>query len=100
MWRSTSHRPRGRVGDLSAEYEETTNTLVGQINELGEVKVQRQWLYYQGYINTHEQSVGGRQHAGEIAAQDITADVIRLESSIDALRVKSTFLAEMLRHGG
>lgn len=84
--------------ELIDEYERTTKTLFSQLNELGEVKVQRQWVYYQGYMNSHEQSVGGRQHSGEVAAEDVTADVIRLESSIEAARVMSGFLSEMLRH--
>lgn len=84
--------------ELVEEYDSITSTLSGQIMELAEVKIARQWVYYQGYANSHETSVSGRERSGEVAAEEMTADVIRLESSIESLRVLSTFLAELLRH--
>ena len=84
--------------ELVEEYERTTKTLSGQITELGLIKVQRAWLFDQGYMNNAETTVSGRERAGDHAALSVTEDMIRLEANIESGRVLSAFLSDLLSH--
>lgn len=59
--------------------------------ELAEVKIQYLYVFHQGYMNSHETSVSGRERSGEIAAAAIKEDEIRLEANIASLTVMRDF---------
>ncbi len=84
--------------ELVEELDAVSSALSGAILELSEVKVQYLWLFHQGYQNSHESSVAGRDRSGEIAAGEIKEDETRLTSNIESLMVIRDFLAELLRY--
>lgn len=94
------HRPYSRLSpeELVEEFDSVSSSLSGAVMELSEVKIQYLWLYHQGYLNSYESSVSGRERSGEIAAEELMNDQIRLEANIESLSVLRDFLAVLLRH--
>jgi hypothetical protein len=72
-------------GELAGEYERTCRELAASYTELGEVKIQYNWLYLRGYKDSVSTSVSGRDRDGEIAAMSVKEDQLRLEGEIGAL---------------
>jgi hypothetical protein len=70
---------------LTEELATTSTKLAAAYTELAQVKIQYLWLYNQGYQHTHETSVSGREHAGEIAAMSVKEDELTLEGNIASL---------------
>jgi hypothetical protein len=82
--------------ELVEEFDSVASALCGSILELAEVKVSYAYYYNLGYQNTHETSVSGRARSGEIAAQSMAEDEVRLQASVDSLRVLMDCLAKLL----
>jgi hypothetical protein len=73
------------------DLESVSKRLAAAYLELAEVKIQHLYVFRQGYQNSHETSVSGRERSGEIAAAAIEEDEIRLESKIASLTVLRDF---------
>lgn len=75
----------------SDTFESVSKRLAQAYIELAEVKIQHLYVFRQGYQNSHETSVSGRERSGEIAAAAIEEDEIRLEATIASLTVLRDF---------
>jgi hypothetical protein len=73
------------------DLESVSKRLAAAYLELAEVKIQHLYVFRQGYQNSHETSVSGRERSGEIAAAAIEEDEIRLEATIASLTVLRDF---------
>jgi hypothetical protein len=85
--------------DLALALEEVSFRLSAAYKELAEVKIQYLYVFHQGYQNSHETSVSGREQSGEIAAAGIKEDEIRLEANISSMIAERDLFME-LRRGG
>lgn len=85
--------------ELGVALEEVTLRLSAAYKELAEVKIQYLYVFHQGYQNSHETSVSGRERSGEVAAAGIKEDEIRLEANIAAMIAERDLFVE-LRRGG
>jgi hypothetical protein len=82
---------------LDDDLKEVTGRLSAAYRELAEVKIQYLWLYNNGYTQSHETSVSGRERSGEIAAASVKEDEIRLEGNILAMTAERDLFMELRR---
>ena len=86
--------------ELREELSRVSARLAGYFTEL--TPIRKQWLYYffEGYNNSHETSVSGRERSGEYAARSLKEDELDIEGNISSATVQRDLLVTLLERRG